>query len=124
MLGRGNVAQAWDLLENSDWVGVLNVENERSTGKRYLTIKELKKRYKSHTEITYINHPFVEGSTIMLVDDVNLDKSVSKLSLASDLVGVSEADQSSRGSKTAKERKKVDSSFSSEFSLENIMGSE
>ena len=123
-LGRGNIAQAWDLLENSDWVGVLNVERERSTDKRYLTIKELKKRYKSHTEITYINHPFVEGSTIMLVDDVNLDKSVSKLSLASDLVGVSEADQSSRGSKTAKERKKVDSSFSSEFSLENIMGSE
>ena len=123
-LGRGNIAQAWDLLENSDWVGVLNVERERSTDKRYLTIKELKKRYKSHTEITYINHPFVEGSTIMLVDDVNLDKSVSKLSLASDLVGVSEADQSSRGSKTAKERKKVDSAFSSEFSLENIMGSE
>ena len=123
-LGRGNIAQAWDLLENSDWVGVLNVERERSTDKRYLTIKELKKRYKSHTEITYINHPFVEGSTIMLVDDVNLDKSVSKLSLASDLVGVSEADQSSRGSKTAKERKKVDSAFSSVFSLENIMGSD
>ena len=52
MLGRGNVAQAWDLLANSDWVGVLNVENERSTGKRYLTIQELKKRY-NYISITH-----------------------------------------------------------------------
>lgn len=85
-LGRGNIAECWDLMENSDWVAILNVEVERSSGIRYLTVKEIKKRYKSMTDVTYFNHPFVEGSTIMLVEDVKLDKSVSKTSLSSDFV--------------------------------------
>ena len=84
-LGRGNIAESWDILENRDWACILNVEIERSTGKRYLTIKEIKKRYKSYTDITYFNHPFEEGSTIKLIEDVNMEKSVSKISIASDL---------------------------------------
>ena len=82
-LGRSNIADAWDLYENVDWCCILNVEIERSTGHRYLTFKELKKRYRSMTDITYFNHPFVEGSTIMLVNDVEMDKAVSKTSLSS-----------------------------------------
>jgi hypothetical protein len=35
------------------------------------------------TDITYFNHPFVEGSTIMLVNDVEMEKAVSKTSLSS-----------------------------------------
>jgi hypothetical protein len=82
-LGRSNIADAWDLFENVDWCCILNVEIERSTGHRYLTFKELKKRYRSMTDITYFNHPFVEGSTIMLVNDVEMEKAVSKTSLSS-----------------------------------------
>ena len=119
-LGRGNVAQAWDLLENSDWVGILNVEVEKASGVRYLTIKEIKKRYKSLTDVTYFNHPFEEGSTIMLVDDVNMDKSVSKLSLASDLTGVS-MDGSVKGTKNAKKRQEVNPDFSAEFDFNSSL---
>ena len=85
LLGKGDIADCWDLIENSDLVMLLNVEIEKLTGIRYLTIKELKKRYRSMTDVTYFNHPFAEGSTIMLVEDVGLQKSVSKLSIASDL---------------------------------------
>jgi hypothetical protein len=89
-LGRSNIADAWDLFENVDWCCILNVEIERSSGNRFLTFKELKKRYRSMTDITYFNHPFVEGSTIMLVNDVELDKSVSKTSLSSNMYGMPE----------------------------------
>jgi hypothetical protein len=89
-LGRSNIADAWDLFENVDWCAVLNVEVERNSGARFLTIKELKKRYRSMTDITYFNHPFVEGSTIMLVNDVTLEKSVSKVSLSSNMYGLPE----------------------------------
>lgn len=87
-LGRGNIAQSWDMLENCDWTAILNVEIERSTDKRFLTIKEIKKRYKSMTDITYMNQPFVEGSTIQLVEDVNMKESVAKLSLSTDMMGL------------------------------------
>lgn len=80
-LGRSNIADAWDILENADWAGIANVEIEKLTKKRYLTLKEVKKRYRAMSDVTYFNHPFVEGSTIMLKDDINLDHSLSKLSL-------------------------------------------
>ena len=40
------------------------------------------------TDITYFNHPFVEGSTIMLMDDVGMEKSISKTSLSADMMGL------------------------------------
>jgi hypothetical protein len=88
LLGRANIANCWDMLENCDWTAILNVEIERSTQIRYLTIKEIKKRYKSMTTIDYINQPFKEGSTIQLVEDVFDEKPAAKTSLASDLVGI------------------------------------
>jgi hypothetical protein len=102
-LGRGNIAQSWDMLENCDWAAILNVEIERSTGIRYLTIKEIKKRYKSLTEVTYMNQPFKEGSTIQLVEDFGKEKSAAKISLASEFVAVNPS-QDRRGEKNAKKR--------------------
>ena len=119
-LGRGNIAQSWDMLENCDWAAILNIEVERSSAVRYLTIKEIKKRYKSLTQIDYMNQPFKEGSTIQLVEDFYLDKPAAKLSLASDLVGIKLDDiNSSRGSKTAKKRREIDESFNKDFDFEN-----
>jgi hypothetical protein len=111
-LGRGNIAQSWDMLENCDWAAILNIEMERSSGIRYLTIKEIKKRYKSMTEIDYMNQPFEQGSTIRLVEDYWLDKPAAKTSLASDLVGVNDkVDIGARGEKSAKKRSQVKSLF-------------
>jgi hypothetical protein len=106
-LGRGNIAQCWDMLENCDWAGILNIEVERQSQKRFLTIKEIKKRYKSMTEIDYFNQPFVDGSTIQLIEDVG-GEPAAKISLITDLMGV-KVNNDRRGSTTAKKRKDVQS---------------
>lgn len=89
LLGRANIAVSWDLLENVDWAAIINIEREKRTGILYLTIKRIKIRYKDLARYSYINHPFVDDSTIRLIDDVNLQKPLSKESLSSDMEGVS-----------------------------------
>ena len=54
-----------------------------------MTIKRIKIRYKDNAKYSYINHPFAPNSTIRLLDDINLDKPISKESLSSDMEGVS-----------------------------------
>lgn len=117
-LGRGNIAQSWDMLENCDWTAILNIELERSTDKRYLTIKEIKKRYRSMTDITYMNQPFMDNSTIRLVEDVNMDKSVAKLSLQSDLVGINPKAEEKKKEK-AKKINNMDDIFDETFNFDN-----
>lgn len=84
-LGRSNISDAWDILENVDWMAIINTEISKDN-KRYLTVKEIKKRYRSSTDIQYFNHPFVEGSTIMLKDDVELEYPLSKLNIGNEVV--------------------------------------
>ena len=105
-LGRGNIAQCWDMLENCDWAAIMNIEIERQTQRRYLTIKEIKKRYKSMTEVDYFNQPFVEGSTIQLIEDAGSEHPAAKISLATDLLGI-KVNTDKRGSATAKKRKDI-----------------
>jgi hypothetical protein len=65
------------------------------------------------TEIDYMNQPFMEGSTIRLVEDYWMDKPAAKTSLATDLVGVNDkVDIGSRGEKNAKKRNQMKSLFS------------
>ena len=106
-LGRSNIANCWDMLENTDWAAILNVEVERKTNIRYLTIKQIKKRYKSTTEIEYFNQPFVEGSTIQLVEDYASDKPAGKYSLASDLVGINMKAEEKKHSKISEKINKA-----------------
>ena len=105
-LGRGNIAQCWDMLENCDWAAIMNIEVERQTNKRYLTIKEIKKRYKSMTPVEYFNQPFIDGSTIQLIEDVGSEIPVAKISLATDLLGV-HVNAAPRGPMSAKPRKDI-----------------
>lgn len=54
------------------------------------------------SELSYFNHPFANGNRIMLIDDFNLENSISELSLASDFDG---ADiKTMKGERTAKAR--------------------
>ena len=98
-LGRANIAVSWDLLENVDWAGIINLERDKRTGILYLTIKRIKLRYKDLANHTYINHPFVNGSTIQLVDDIKMDKSLSIMSIGSNMEGYSPASPSIGSSK-------------------------
>ena len=88
-IGATNVANCWDLLENSDWVCVINIEKKKGTEDYYLTFKRTKLRYADLSNgVTYFNHPFADNNKIRLKDDLYLPESLSEESLASDFIGV------------------------------------
>ena len=120
-LGRGNIAQCWDIIENSDWCGILNIEVEKSSNIKYLTVKEIKKRYKSMTNITYFNQPFVDVDSIQMVEDVGWSTPAGKISLATNLNIVDNSMvNSTRGDKSAKPREDVakKKKYSDEFEFD------
>ena len=120
-LGRGNIAQCWDIIENSDWCGILNIEVEKSSNIKYLTVKEIKKRYKSMTNVTYFNQPFVDVDSIQLVEDVGWSTPAGKISLATNLNIVDNSMvNSTRGDKSAKPREDVakKKKYSDEFKFD------
>ncbi len=101
-IGRSNIGSAWEIQENSDVVILLNVEQKRGTDDYYLTFKRTKLRYKDLYNVDYFNHPFAKGGRIKLVNDVNMKKSLSELSLSSDFEAIDL--ESKRGKKNAVNR--------------------
>ena len=109
LVGRDGIAGAWEIIENSDFVCILNQEVKMDTGDLYMTFKLLKRRYRSAEEseklrkLEYFNHPYSKENEIQLIDDIYLEKSVSLTSLATQFMGAEEI--SKRGKKNAVERK-------------------
>lgn len=88
-IGASYVGQCWDLIQESDFVCFINLEMQKSTGKWYLSFKRTKIRGKKDPmAVDYFNHPFVNNNGIRLQPDVMLDKPVSIMSIASDLVSI------------------------------------
>jgi ribosomal silencing factor RsfS len=115
LVGKDGVAGAWEIIENSDIVIIINQEVKADTGEVFLTFKLLKRRYRSSEDdeklkrLDYFNHPYEEGNTIKLIDDVDLPKSVSLYSLATQFVSLEET---KRGKKNAMERPTKDPLYS------------
>ena len=90
LIGRENVAGAWEIVENSDWTCILNQETKPGTNELYMTFKLVKRRYRSieadedMRRLQYFSHPYEKENTIRLIDDIDLDKPLSVYSLASD----------------------------------------
>ena len=84
-VGSSSVGNAWDIIEDSDWVALINLELRKSTQQLFLTFKRLKIRGKKVSPIEYFNHPFVNSKNIRLAPDIDLDKSLSVISLSTDL---------------------------------------
>lgn len=88
LVGRDAVAGAWEIIENADFVAIINHETKSDTGELYLTFKMLKRRYKSTAptealrRFDYFNHPFEKENEIRLIDDFDLPKSLSLTSLS------------------------------------------
>jgi hypothetical protein len=89
-VGNSDIGGAWSVIEESDWVAIINLEKHVKTGKLYLTIKRTKNRSgKSDVSMMdYFNHPFTNDRSLKLMTDVDKDASVSILSLSSDLNSV------------------------------------
>lgn len=94
LVGRDGTGSAWEVVENTDVLIIINQEVKLDTGELFLTFKLLKRRYRSRDEdekvrrMTYFNHPYEPGNEIKLIDDLLLPKSLSVYSLASKFVGL------------------------------------
>lgn len=121
LIGRDGVGDAWELVENSDWLCILNQEIKMSTNQLFMTFKLLKRRYFSSEDseelrrLNYFNHPYEIGNDIRLLDDVGLDKPLSIALLGNDLVG---AEQQKRGQKNAVKRESTEDNVLEEEPLE------
>lgn len=93
-VGTSSIGNAWDIIEDSDWVGLINLEMQKSTNQLYLTFKRLKIRGKSSlpamSAVDYFNHPFENAKNIRLQTDVDKENTVSIISLATDLESIDE----------------------------------
>lgn len=120
LVGRDGVGSAWEIIENSDWVCIINKEVKLDTDELFLTFKMLKRRYRSSEEdeklrrLDYFNHPYDKGNEIRLIDDINKEKPLSCISLASQFAA---ANDNKRGKKNAVERATISSTPTSDAEL-------
>lgn len=81
------------------------------TDELFLTFKMLKRRYRSSEDdeklrrLDYFNHPYEPGNEIKLIDDIDMPKPLSCVSLASQFAAV---EDTKRGKKNAIARASVD----------------
>ena len=121
LIGRDGVAGAWDIIENSDVVIIINQEIKTDTGDMYMTFKLLKRRYRSSEEseklrkLEYFNHPYDRENGIKLLDDFDLDKPLSLTSLATQFIGAEEVSKRGKKNATARENKDSSTGFNAEF---------
>lgn len=122
LVGRDGVAGAWEIIENSDVVIIINREKKLGTDEVYMTFKLLKRRYRSADndeklrELEYFNHPYAKGSSIRLVDDIEMGESISLTSLSSEFVALE--NNTKRGKKNATEREQIRKKDDDENTLE------
>lgn len=80
-LGGSQIGESHAILENVDWAAVIDrfkrKDSNEDKGRYYLAIKNIRTRAKNPKLSVFI-HPFEPGSSIRLVEDVNLPQSVSE----------------------------------------------
>lgn len=103
-VGSSSIGNAWDIIEDSDWVCLINPEIQIATGKKFLTFKRLKIRSKSEqnadgTITEYFNHPFSIDHGIRLETDVDKDESLSIVTLSCNLETIEEREDDEKEEK-------------------------
>lgn len=81
--GRANVGSSWTIVENSDFACIINLEEQKSSGQLFLSFSRVKIRYSRNKRTTF-SHPFNLENAMMLLDDVNLDNTLSVDYIGSD----------------------------------------
>lgn len=91
-IGNSDIGGAWSVIEEADWVCIVSLERQLSTGKLFLSFKRTKQRAgaRSHEAFAsdYFNHPFSPYSEMRLETDLDKDGTVSIISIASDIEAV------------------------------------
>lgn len=131
LVGRDSVAGAWEIIENSDFVCIINPEIKSDTDELFLTFKMLKRRYRSTEEndkmrrLEYFNHPFEPGNEIRLIDDIDLPKPLSIESLSTQFSPLEEkrgaTNAIERNHKGKKNKKNSEVDEFEPFSLDTVM---
>ena len=131
LVGRDGIAGAWEIIENSDVVIIINPEVKSDSNELFLTFKLLKRRYRSSEEdeklrrLEYFNHPFDPDNSIKLIDDIELPRSLSLESLSTKFEAVDDKrgktnaiereTKDDQNNTESKDKKKKKSSFDEEF---------
>ena len=88
-IGNADIGGAWGVIEECDWVAMINLERSVKTNQMYLTIKNTKHRMgKDPTISDYFNHPFCVDNELRLETDEDKEAPVSVLMLSSDIESV------------------------------------
>lgn len=96
-VGSSSIGNAWDIIEDSDWVCLINLELQKSTQRLFLTFKRLKIRGKKIPMASdYFNHPFTNAKNIRLEPDVDKESTISIMSLANDLESIDEEENDNK----------------------------
>ena len=89
VIGNADIGGAWGVIEECDWVAMINLERSVKTNQMYLTIKNTKHRMgKDPTISDYFNHPFCVDNELRLETDEDKEAPVSVLMLSSDIESV------------------------------------
>ena len=92
-LGTTAVSESYGLIFEADWVALVNLEKRKSDQRWFLTFNRLKIRGRQDPDaVTYFNHPFADEKRIRLETDVDKDRILSVVSLASDLESINQKD--------------------------------
>lgn len=76
------IGSAWEIIENSDVVILINMQKRKSDNKLFLSFLSCKNRYKE-TDLKFFNQPF-DDNTFNLVDDITNERPSGIVSLATD----------------------------------------
>ena len=91
-IGNSDIGGAWSVIEEADWVCIVSLERQLSTGKLYLSFKRTKQRAGAKSAEAfasdYFNHPFSQYSEMRLETDLDKEGTVSIISIASDIESV------------------------------------
>lgn len=91
-IGNSDIGGAWSVIEEADWVCIVSLERQLSTGKLYLSFKRTKQRAGAKSPDAfasdYFNHPFSPYSEMRLETDLDKEGTVSIISIASDIEAV------------------------------------
>ena len=113
-VGSSSIGNAWDIIEDSDWVCLINLEMQKSTQRLFLTFKRLKIRGKKIPMASdYFNHPFTNAKNIRLESDVDKDATLSIISLANDLESIDEEEDKKKTLPNLQERDRASKQASS-----------